>query len=257
MKKFITILLSCCMLSISTFADEKITIGLLEAPPMLEETAPGYGLTARILSECLKDKGYEIDYEFYPYLRLIKMLKDGELYGGLLALSEEDSELFLVKPMYYFQLTFFYKKSAFPEGVTYSTLKDLQKYRIGVLRGAPQIPDFEAAGIITETVHSEEANFMKLQADRIDLASTVEIMGLKALRDLHENLDDYGMTAPLQTMPTIFAAPKDQKNIAQFLNDLHTGYEDALKNGAILKILESFYGEGKVPDWVLHGNPNL
>ena len=85
----------------------------------------------------------------------------------------------------------------------------------------------------------------------------MEIMGLKALRTINENPDDYGMTAPLATMPTIFAALKDQNNIAQFFDDVHAGYEDALKNGDILKILESFYGEGKVPAWVLNGNPNL
>jgi ABC-type amino acid transport substrate-binding protein len=231
---------------------EKLTIGVIEVPPFIEMQADGHGWSPQIVTESLKGLGYDIEYKVYPYIRLLEMLDAGELAGGLCTIPEGKGANLLIQNLYNFRITFFYKKSAFPNGIDYSTLSDLGKYNIGLLAGAPQTDTLKKAGLKLDFTNDEKNDMQKLKGGRIDLVSIPEIMGFSALKAIGENWEDYAVTKPLATLPASIAISKKYSNSEKVINDLSAGYARALKSGALTKILENvFYGAGKVPDWVL------
>jgi polar amino acid transport system substrate-binding protein len=252
MKKMWFMSIALMAMSALSVQAEKLTIGVIEVPPFIEMQGDGHGWSPQIVTESLKGLGYEIEYKVYPYIRLVDMLDRGEIFGGLCTIPPGRGANILTLNLYNFRITFFYKKSAFPNGVEYGALADLARYRMGILAGAPQADDLRKAGIDLDFSNDENTDFKKLKLGRVDLVSIPEVMGFAALKAIGENANDYAMTKPMATLPASISISKDFPNAEKVMKDLCEGYERGVKSGAMVKILEkNFYGSGRVPSWVL------
>ena len=233
----------------SLYGQEKknIIIYGINFPPLSAPELSGYGLLPQAVSESLKEKNYNIKYKFLPMARLISNLKNEKIKIAFINKLEVDTDKYYMKILHNSKVVFFYKKSKFPKKLNFSDLSEVAKYRLGVVRGAPTIDSFKKAGIIIELATDETNNFKKLQAERVDLVSTVDSFGWYTLKKIKENLKDFAVTNLTFDTDTVIAISKSTSDGIQIFKDISEGYETIKRNGKLIRIFETYFGKGNVP----------
>ena len=141
-------LISVILWGIALFASsQSVTFGTNEAPPFSSERLPGKGISNQLISAALKAVGYDAQFQFYPNARLIKMLQNAELVGGIGLFKFENSNDFTYVDLFQFQVTFIYRNASFPKGFTFKSLSDFVPYKVCITDGMPVIPILRAAGL--------------------------------------------------------------------------------------------------------------
>ena len=251
MKKAVLFLIFSLLISIVLFGQNKLIMDAGDLPPHTSPVLDGHGMLAKILSESLKDKGWSIEYNFYPVARLIQMMSNGNIRGTFTAEAAIDKNDFYYVPLQINRLIFFYMKDKFPHGLSFTTLSDLSEYVVGTVRGTPSEAVLTAAGISIESAVDEVQNFKKLQSGRIDLVSTVDVFGLYQIKENGFNIDDFGMTNSYDESVSIFAILNSDPIAAKVIGDINDGFKAAKRNGRLLEILEGYLGKGNVPDYLI------
>lgn len=175
-------------LSISATAqDEPDTVRITngEWPPYLGEDEPGYGIASRIVTRAFERAGYQVEYGFFPWSRSLYLARKGHWDGTAVWLpSEERSEDFYVsEPVIVTEYVFFHRGDL---AFDWEMPADLAGYRIGLTQDYDYGKVIETALdlelVQSETVSSDELNFQKLIAGRIDLFPMDRIVGQRMLR---------------------------------------------------------------------------
>lgn len=248
--------LACIALSLLTapaFGAEKIVLGGVDgSAPLASKDLPGFGLFPDIVAASFKEVGQPVEFQMYPFNRIVPMVKQGELLGALSPIGnfagEEGKTVVYERPVITGALVFFYVKSKFPSGIDVHSPDDLAKlakYKIGILRGAPQQPLLEQKGLKLEEVAEEESDFQKLAAGRIDLVSTADLIGLYLLRQL--KIEGVAVSDPVLMLPMTVVFSKANPRSDQLAKDLSRGFEAAKTNGTLTKVLEKYYGPNGAP----------
>lgn len=232
---------------------EKLVLGGVEgSTPLASRDLPGYGLFPDIVGASFKEVGQPVEFQVYPFNRIVPLVKSGELAGALSPIGnfagEEGKTVVYDRPVITGALVFFYMKSRFPSGIDVHSLDDLgklAKYKIGILRGAPQEGLFKEKGLTVEEVSEEESDFNKLAAGRVDLVSTLDLIGLYVLRQL--KIEGCTASDPVSMIPMTVVFSKASPRSEQLAKDLSRGWEAAKKNGALAKVLEKYYGPNGAP----------
>jgi polar amino acid transport system substrate-binding protein len=147
-----------------------VRLATLEWPPYVGEDLPDKGFTTAIVSEAFKRAGYEVKIDFMPWARALKESNGGNYDAAYPEYySEERAKTFLFSDQFAASPLGFYKQKS--TNITYAKLEDLKPYRIGVVLGYTNTPEFDAADYLQkETVNADEQNLRKLLLGRIDLA---------------------------------------------------------------------------------------
>lgn len=151
---------------------EKIHLTSLEWPPYSSANLPDGGISIKVAKEAFAAEGYELDVSFFPWARSIKMGLNSEKYSGYLPeyfannLPCEISDSIGNSP-----LGFMHKQE---NEIQWSTLKDLEKYKIGTVRGYVNEVKFDAMAKNKE-LRIEEAvddiiNIRKVLKNRLTMA---------------------------------------------------------------------------------------
>src|SRR5262245_24691652 len=132
MKKICSLLAVFVLIGAGVYA-EKIVIGAQDAPPVFDPKADNRGMLGQMLTAVFKGSGFDVDYKLVPAVRALAMTDDGDLTGGFVGGNMDNSKgKYKLRNLFNMFGLFFYKKSAFPNGVTFSTLDDLKQYKIGI-----------------------------------------------------------------------------------------------------------------------------
>lgn len=115
-------------------AGETVVIATGEYPPFISETLPSNGPVSEIVVEAGRRAGIKIEIEFYPWKRVLIMLGEGEVPASFLwAKTKErldkgfyDSE----QAVSYAPTAAFYRRSLYPEGISFSAYADLKPYKL-------------------------------------------------------------------------------------------------------------------------------
>jgi len=146
-----------------------IRLATLDWPPYVGEVLPQYGFTTAIVSEAFKRAGYEVKVDFMPWTRVLQETEAGNYDAAYPEYYSEErvKTFFLSDPLASGPLGFYKRKA---DNITYTKLDDLKPYRIGVVLGYINTPEFDAADYLKkEATNSDEQNLRKLLLGRIDL----------------------------------------------------------------------------------------
>ncbi len=151
-------------------AEEKTILAITEPwPPYMGPELKDNGFFPELVSEAFKRVGYTVKMEFYPWARVIAMMKKGkaDVIYGVYHSKEREQFLIYSKPILEVQEVLISMKG---RKITYQKLTDLKLYKIGVVREAVHEKAFDAADYLKkyEDVNHEQ-NIKLLVIGRIDL----------------------------------------------------------------------------------------
>ncbi|TWI70325.1 polar amino acid transport system substrate-binding protein [Desulfobotulus alkaliphilus] len=177
----IALIFSLCFYAISASA-ENLTGASLNWEPYIGETMPREGYVAEVVKEAFSREGYNLEIQYMPWARVVALSKEGrfDVYFPEYYAEELKEDFLISDPFPGGPLVFFQKKGA---NITYNSMEDLRSYKIGVVRGYVNTPEFDAAEYLTKDPVTEDMqNILKLLAGRIDLMVVDKYVGLHLLR---------------------------------------------------------------------------
>ncbi len=241
----------------NSFAAEKLKLCTIEYPPIFQSKllpGLGYGVASDITVEAFKAVNIDVSFDYIPMIRSVGYVVENKYPAilGTISWFIRDKKEHLVQSVDLLTIHFllFYKKSKFPEGITYENLNELSKYKIGNVRGSSTTPIVEKANFDIEWVSKLELNYKKLYAGRLDFAIGAGISGWGILRDLYpDSVNDFSaVKKPIKTIPISLVFSKNQSDLKE---KFRQGIDIILENGKFYKITERYYGKDNVSDDIL------
>nr|WP_245555163.1 transporter substrate-binding domain-containing protein [Hahella ganghwensis] len=186
-----------------------------------------YGVTARIVKEAFEESGYEVVFQFFPWKRTILMSEQGLVDASFpwSRKPEREKHHLYSKPVGEYGYVFFHQKN---RSFQWNTLKDLHDMTIGGTNSYNYGEEFITAAkngyFLIEWVHSDEINWRKLLAGRIDLFPSDVEAGYAKLRDIFPDEKADRIThhphplKPLTPMHVLFSKekPENQERLERF-----------------------------------------
>jgi len=150
-------------------ADRSVHVATLNWEPYIGERLDANGFGAAILREAFRRAGYETTFTFMPWVRALKEAEIGKYDAvGFAYHSTEREKKYIFSAAYAESVLGFAKLRK--SDVKFATLQDLAPYRIGVVRGFVNTPEFDALeSLHKEAVKNELMNLKKLVNGRVDL----------------------------------------------------------------------------------------
>ncbi len=168
-------------------ARETIRVSAGMWPPFTGERLSYHGVAARIVSEALSLEGVDVEYRFQPWKRAYVSAKTGQVHGSILwrYVPEREHDFYYCDPVIKVDVVFFHLKGF---EFKWKTLDDLTGIRIGVVRGFNYSDDYTrgvASGkLLVHETNTQEQNFKKLMAGRIQVTPVVRASGYATLEKL-------------------------------------------------------------------------
>ncbi|MCH8499592.1 MAG: transporter substrate-binding domain-containing protein [Marinobacter sp.] len=192
---------------------ENLLLGTGEWPPYVSTELKHYGVTSRIVKEAFEAGGDQVVLKFFPWARALMMSEQG-LVSATFPWSHQAERA--VHHLYsdsigLYGYVFFHLHTT---RFDWTALEDLQEVRIGGTASYNYGDEFYQAvdnGVLTvEWVHSDELNWRKLLAGRIDVFPADIENGYATLRSLFPDSDVRKIThhplplKPLTSMHVLF-----------------------------------------------------
>ncbi|MFO7785349.1 MAG: transporter substrate-binding domain-containing protein [Desulfatiglandales bacterium] len=171
-KSLFSVMLSLVFVS-SAFpvgAEEHLSLATLNWAPYVGKDLPNHGFTSEIVTRVFERAGYRVDIDFMPWARVLSRVSRGDADAMYPAYhSRERVYVYAFSDPFARSYLVFYKR--IEDEIPYTSLRDVEGYRIGVVRGYVNSPAFDKAGYLQkEVAESDESNLQKLLKGRIDLA---------------------------------------------------------------------------------------
>lgn len=172
-------------ISSNVFANETVRLAIGDWEPY---TSSADDLKSKILetmvTEAFKLEGIDVEYEYFPWKRSYSLAKSGQFDGTFpWAKTEEHLKDFYIHEIYLIkdEGVFFHLKS---KKFEWNNFEDLNKYTLGVTLGYKEESIYKQKGINAQAVPSEDLNFKKILAGRIDAYQTSKIVGYATINRL-------------------------------------------------------------------------
>lgn len=154
--------------------DKTIRLTSLEWPPYAGAALESEGASSLVVRQALKAMGYDLQVEFFPWSRAIKLVKTDDRYHGYFPeyLTAATGRNFnCVGSIGEGPLALAQRKV---RPVSWRSLDDLSAYRIGVVRDFVNTDEFDARvaskQIMVDVAPTDMNNLLKLELGRLDLA---------------------------------------------------------------------------------------
>lgn len=136
------------------------------------------GIDIELVTVLLSEIDHTPVFESYPWIRCIKMMEtgDADILTGVLKRPEREEDMHFIEPPYKTKSC----KALYilKESEDIATYEELRGKVIGAKRGVKFFKRFdEDPSIQIEEIHTDELNFMKLVAGRIDAVIVTESIG--------------------------------------------------------------------------------
>ncbi len=235
-----------------------ITIG--EWEPYLSSQSYEYGLVSHIVKEAFKLEGIEVKWGFFPWKRAYEMAKEGDEWqaSAIWWPTKEILKEFLTSdPVLNTSLVFFHLKS---HDFQWKTINDLKGLTVGLTRGYGYGDELLKAQkdniIITETVTTDEQNFMKMLSGRIDIFPNEKIVGYAQLRNTlkADSLLFTHHPQEFKVRTLHFIISKKAKNAKTFLKKFNSGLKKLHDSGQYKKMMGALK-KGKYKKQLKEWNP--
>jgi len=169
------LLLSLLLLAPLHLQAAPIRLTTLEWPPYTSQSLPDGGLTGHIVKQAFAEAGLEVEFDFYPWQRAVRLAADpAHPYRGYFPeyLSDSLPTLWRSSPSVGDSILGLAQRTGPP--IVWQRLEELAPYRIGVVAGYVNTREFDALMVSkqlnTAAVDDDTLNLRKLQRNRLDLA---------------------------------------------------------------------------------------
>lgn len=179
----LTLLLLIVVLG-SVHAADRVRLTNGEWPPYLGEDLPHHGVASRIVAEAFALQNVEVQWEFHPWARSLKMAEQGTRDGSAVWLynREREQRFHISDPVVESGYYLFHRKN---RHFDWNSVEDLRGLRIAATRGYDYGEAFqqaEAAGEIDVVrLTGDEQGLRQLLAGRIDLFPVDKVVGFDLL----------------------------------------------------------------------------
>jgi len=182
--KISSLLLLLLTLTSNAFANETVHLAIGDWAPYTSATDAKSKLLENVVTEAFKIEGIDVKYEYFPWKRSYILAKSGEFDGTFpWAKTEEHLKHFQIHKISLIkdQGVFFHLKTV---PFDWNVLDDLHKYSVGVTLGYKEEIIYKENGIKAQAAPSEDLNFKKILARRIDVYQTSKIVGYATINRL-------------------------------------------------------------------------
>lgn len=162
-------------------AGEVVHLAIGEWPPFTSEHDHSSKLLERVVQEAFKLEGLQVQFSYFPWKRSYTMAEEGLADGTFpwnKVLDRERSFHFHRTPLLTDENVFFHPRSL---AFDWNSLDDLKKYRVGATLGYRNERIYKDKGIAFDLAPSEELNFKKMAAGRIDVYETSKVVGYSTI----------------------------------------------------------------------------
>jgi polar amino acid transport system substrate-binding protein len=229
-------------------ADRSVRLATLEWEPYIGRDLEGFGFGAEILREAFHRAGYEVTFSFMPWVRALKEAELGRYDAVCFAYhSKERAGKYLFSAPYAESTLGFCTLQG--SGLTVRGLEDLAPYRIGVVRGFVNTPEFDALETLRkEEVKNEWMNLKKLLNGRVDVIVIDRFVMRHVLKthfpDRKDTVDF--LEPPLAVHPLHLMFSKQREHSAAKLRAFNRAVETMRQDGSMDRIMARFgYGDGQ------------
>ncbi len=224
-----------------------ILLQTINYPPLMGVKG---GLMTDIVKESFAEEGIRIKYKIWPMARIIWGVINNRASAvvGSRAwfLNAEGADKLRPVRIYNTAFHFFYMKERFPQGITFTSIKELKKYRIGYIRGGGLTIVLKKADIKPKLVKELIQNIKKCFHGRIDMHVATELAGWGAVQDVYpDQTDKFTMIdKPILKIDGDIIFAENQKTLEE---TFRRGLKKIKKNGIYLQILKKYYRNRKIP----------
>jgi polar amino acid transport system substrate-binding protein len=226
----------------------KIAVAAFEYPPIYQDS-PEKGLSGDLVVAAFKAVGIDVELRFFPVNRMVQVVSSGEAVcgiGGAILFSDPAvaGTVTIAAPVQYVVQTFLYDSRKFPQGIKWTNLAELSKYRIGVLGGsgiARFLEKTRELSLESNNVHDGSAK--QLQAGRVDLWAIVDLTGVMYMKRLFPaEAAQYRFTSAYNRgdVSVIFSKKADPDGT--YLAKFRKGLAAIKKDGTYMDLMEKYYG---------------
>ncbi len=244
--RIVVISISLVLLGMGTdsVSAENITLATTDWQPYAGENLPNYGFTSEIIATAFERRGYTVQFTFLPWKRAMIYVESGR-YDALYSAyySEERAQIFALSEPYTESIVTLCSQTG--RDITYTTFRDLIPYRIGVVRGYVNSPEFDAADYLhKDDVTRDIQNIYKLLNGRLDLIVVdkyVAIHHIKTNPTIQATVNDVTfLEPPLDTKPVYIMFSKAVPGYEKTLADFNAGLKAIQDDGTYQEILHKY-----------------
>ncbi|MCG8612454.1 MAG: transporter substrate-binding domain-containing protein [Pseudomonadales bacterium] len=143
-----------------------------EYPPFVSEQLPDNGPSTIIIREACRRAGLKAEFDFFPWARAAYEVKIGDYvatYQWVKTPEREKDFLFSALHISENPNAVFYRKSQYPDGITFNRFADLQNYNLIGVIGYWYEKEFERLKINVHYVSQSQLAWQLLSRDRPEL----------------------------------------------------------------------------------------
>jgi sorbitol/mannitol transport system substrate-binding protein len=229
-------------------ADKRIIFATSERRPYIGQKLPNQGYVSELMREVSQRIGYEVQIDYYPLVRALRLLEQGRVDGYLPSHYEsafEDHSVFS-EPFPGDTVGLLKRKSLQAKYVTDPVkhpevaFAGLKNFTFGAVRGSRVTPIFDKIlSGNTEYVGEDLRNLDKLNAGRVDLVVIDKNTAAEFL--VTERPHYIGqlqfMKPPIAAKPFHIAFSKKKKGYEQVKKDFDRGLQEVTQDGTLDRIL--------------------
>lgn len=230
-----------------------VTLSTGEWPPYFDSSLDNHGLLAQIISEAYGNVGISVDYRFLPWSRALAMANHGN-YDGSAAWSctpSRSEDFYFSEPILPLYFVFFTRRDS---DFQWQEIADLEGLTIGLTQDyayGDQLTSAVDQGLVsTDMTASDESNFRKLQAGRIDLFPMDPLTGLQMIDQLFSEAEAGQLTyhpRPIRQASYHLIFSRQQDNGGELARQFNQGLADLRSSGRFDEILDNQLGDSQRP----------
>jgi polar amino acid transport system substrate-binding protein len=229
-----------------------VKVVTFESPPLMGASKlSAEGLEVELMRAAFRLSGLEPTIEYYPQARAASLFRNGEfrLMLGTRSFFPDISGELEGYPLITLRTIFFYLKKDEPN-FSWKTYDDLRPYTIALILGGASEKVTQAQGLKGDPSNDQPTEFRKLEAGRVDLALGTDLGGWLIIEDLfpdkvHRFAADEAH--PFLSLAGELVAKRSDPGFADLDARIKSGIKGIYRSGEWLRIMEKYYGRGKVP----------
>ena len=240
------IIVSTLILPEDSPAQKIVRLVTAEHEPYIGENLPNKGYIYELITEAFRRVGYEAEITFYPVARATYLVEKGRRDGFVPVYYDRSlEEKFLFSDPFPGGTLGLLKRKSIP-GLDFDphnqtqSLRSLQDYTFGVVRGSVNTPEFDNAVFLEKDfATSDTQNLLKLLKGRVDFAVIDKYTAADLMvNTLPHMIGEFEfMNPPMALKPFYLAFSKNVPHSRQLATDFNKGLQEVIDDKTLENIL--------------------
>jgi len=239
------VFLAAAFAAMPALAEDAVSVCSVDYQPYTKSDL-GVGIWAELANAAFKVAGTTVNWEVLPSARCNEMARGGRMLAAFNSVKtfENDKGVIVIEapPMFNIDMVAFYDTRKVPKGLEFETVKELSKYKVGLLQGTGSIAVFTGAGVPFETVVSIESLVKMLDAGRLDVIVLGDLVGLYNFKKYVPASADAFKYKSVYSSPVDLGFSTKFPGYEAYFAKYQEGMKLIKKDGTYLSIFAKYYG---------------